>query len=58
MKSEEHYTDGILEGWFIKYYENGNLKREGNYKDGVKFGLWKYYKDYELADEMLWKGEL
>ncbi len=25
------------------YYENGNLQRRGNYKDGKQDGLWKRF---------------
>ena len=33
-----------MEGPIKKYYENGSLRAEGNYKDWrIKIGEWKYY---------------
>ena len=31
--------DGLIE----EFYENGQLRSTGNYKDGKKDGLWYYY---------------
>ena len=27
----------------VEYYENGQLKQEGNYKNGIRDGEWIYY---------------
>ena len=32
--------NGLLE----RYYSNGQLESKGNYKDGKKDGVWKYYQ--------------
>jgi len=41
------------EGDWKEFYENGDLKSEGNYTDGVKMGEWKYYfsdgKKFEIG---------
>jgi len=31
------------EGKSIWYYENGQIREEGNYKDGKEDGKWTYY---------------
>ena len=48
LKSRTNYqpkSDGGKEhGLSIVYWENTQLKREGNYKDGKKEGLWEEYR--------------
>ena len=41
--------DGISDGKFIYYYENGQKSSEGNYKDGKAVGLWTYW--YENGEK-------
>lgn len=37
---------GLQQGHWTEYYETGELKGEGDYKDGVKVGQWKFlYSD-------------
>ena len=38
-------TKNNLEGLETSYYANGQIKEEGNYKDGKKDGLWKYWDE-------------
>lgn len=39
-------------GKFAFFYENGQVKQEGEYKNGRKSGLWKeYYDNGQLSDE-------
>lgn len=33
------------DGPFVEKYENGQIKIEGTYKNGTRFGLWKSYYD-------------
>ena len=35
---------GLLEGLMEVYYENGQLRRKGNYKNNKREGLWEYFK--------------
>ncbi|MEM9325228.1 MAG: toxin-antitoxin system YwqK family antitoxin [Bacteroidota bacterium] len=35
--------DSIPNGSYKSFYQNGNLKIEGNYRNGVPEGLWRYY---------------
>lgn len=39
------YANGIVNGSFKKFYENGILMEEGEYKIMKKVGLWKYYDE-------------
>lgn len=39
----KNYKNGVLEGKFFEYYENGNKKTESNYKDGILNGTLKKY---------------
>jgi antitoxin component YwqK of YwqJK toxin-antitoxin module len=40
---EEHYVNGIKEGWEIEYYDNGMKKAEGYFKKGNLDGFYKVY---------------
>ncbi|MDZ4759011.1 MAG: DUF3352 domain-containing protein [Bacteroidota bacterium] len=54
---QEHYANGQLKmeakmneenkmhGEFKEYWENGKLKVKGNYENGFKMGVWKYYRE-------------
>ncbi len=54
---EEHYPNGQIKveakmneenkmhGEYKEYWENGKLKIKGNYENGLKMGVWKYYKE-------------
>ena len=45
---------GVVKG----YYENGNLRAEGNFKDGKLEGLGKeYYENGNLKEEVNFKGD-
>jgi antitoxin component YwqK of YwqJK toxin-antitoxin module len=56
-----HSTQGgfsgkLLNGAYNEYYPNKNLKSQGNYKKGLKTGLWKVWnKDGTLAEVIAWK---
>ena len=39
------YRKGVVNGKFILYYQNGNIKQTGNYKKGVKNGKFIEYHD-------------
>ncbi|OUW60378.1 MAG: hypothetical protein CBD58_04745 [bacterium TMED198] len=40
---EENYLDGIINGKWYTYFENGNPKIVGQYLEGKRIGLWKWY---------------
>lgn len=37
------YADEVMEGEYILYYDNGNIKEKGSYLNNVKNGLWTEY---------------
>ena len=40
---EKNYKSGILEGSFKYYWENGNVRVTGKFKNQKRTGLWKNY---------------
>ncbi len=51
--------DNKLNGYYIEYYCNGNKRREGNYVDGLKEGVWRqlYINKEIFQEEFYVKGE-
>ncbi|MEL7148970.1 MAG: hypothetical protein AAFO69_21530, partial [Bacteroidota bacterium] len=59
-KYEVGVKDGMKHGNYFEYYETGELKVKGKYKNDQQDGVWKYY-DIEgnlLKRERYRKGEL
>ena len=47
LDQKKLYNDNIIE--FYSYYDNGQILKEGNFKNHKKEGTWKeYYKDGSL----------
>ena len=42
---EGDYKDGLENGEFVFYFENGIIKQKGNYKKGLKVGSWFEFND-------------
>jgi len=42
--------NGLKEGSWVRYNENGQLKRKGDYKNGKREGSWVYYHDNGQLD--------
>ncbi len=38
---------GLKQGYWKEFYNDGKLKAEGNYKDNIKNGEWKFYTENE-----------
>lgn len=52
VRSRISVEHGIKQGPFIRYYYNGQVFEQGNYKDGEKHGpMRKYYKNGQLMAE-------
>lgn len=52
--SKGSYKDGLHDGLWTYWYNNGQKKEEGHYINGVRSGMWiQWYRDGEL----MWKGE-
>lgn len=43
LVAEANYDADNLEGWYIEYYNNGNIKAKINYEDGERNGDCTYY---------------
>ena len=46
--------DGLKEGVWVSYHNNGQLFQKGEYKNGKKEGVWVFYQDNGL---LMSKGE-
>ena len=59
IKADMTYKKGVAEGPARFYYNNGKLKIEAEYKDGLKSGRWIYFneKGKEVGKEKYKKGE-
>jgi antitoxin component YwqK of YwqJK toxin-antitoxin module len=61
-KLSERYTlvEGKFHGKYTSFYENGNLRAEGQYENNIMVGEWKYYyEDGEmLSRQKFEKGKL
>ena len=44
-KLQETYKDGILDGPWIRYHDNGRLMSKGHYKNGKLYGPWVVYHE-------------
>ena len=42
-RKQGHIKNGKREGFWVEYYESGDLNSKGTYKDGNKEGPWIYY---------------
>ena len=48
-----------LNGVYEEYYENGQLKSKGTYKNNVPDGVWEEYKNGRLKSKTTYKnGEI
>lgn len=39
------YSGYLLDGMYVSFYRNGQLKSQGNYKMGCKNGIWKSWDE-------------
>ncbi len=52
------YNEGKPDGEAVFYYDSGNIKIEGQYKEGLKEGKWKHYSEVgDLMDKEKWKKD-
>ena len=43
--SESYYDNGIVDGHSITFFPNGKVRYIGEYKQGEKSGVWKFYDE-------------
>lgn len=51
LEFEKNYKNGILNGKFIRYYDNGNISNEVNFVNGNPTGYKQYFPDKKLKAE-------
>ena len=68
LKFKRYYSNGKLEGEYLEYDEQGNLRGKGFYRNGKlmakgiyskgkKVGIWEHrYKDGTLMKTVNWKN--
>ena len=47
-KSKGSFVEGQQEGPWVYYYNNGNLMKQGSYKNGILHGFWEDFTDSGL----------
>ena len=47
------FQEGRLEGPYAWWHPNGQLRAEGNYKEGKKEGIWIMYDSFGKEEECL-----
>lgn len=56
-RNEWNFKDGIKDGLCRGWYENEQLKYQGNYCDDKKDGIWQYHnKDGSMKSEKTWNN--
>ncbi len=48
-----NYKDGLLHGRAIFYTSSGLMMIDGNYNEDKEFGVWKYYSEGNLVQEIV-----
>tara|TARA_Y100001968_G_C19074710_1_gene580102 strand:- start:97 stop:372 length:276 start_codon:yes stop_codon:yes gene_type:complete len=43
LKLIKHYKNGALHGKIIYYWDNGNIRLEGQYNNMIRIGIWRTY---------------
>ena len=52
-----NYEDGLRDGSFSSYYDNGNIEHEGQFSKGRRDGRWRNYNsDGTLCKETFYKN--
>ena len=49
---ENNDSTGRMNGYVYNYYDNGTLQGEGQMKNGLPVGLWKYYDPFGKLNKM------
>ena len=62
LKLIKHYKDGFLDGKIVYYWDNGQIRVIGQYKNMIRAGIWKTFdsngelimeEDYTKNDDIL-----
>ena len=50
VQAEGTFVDGLLEGWWVEYWDSGGMKSEGEYRTGLRQGPWNFRHQDGSAD--------
>ena len=53
-KTEENYDDGRLSGKYLEWYENGKLKSEKLYKEGIATKVTEWLENGDLKKNTIY----
>jgi antitoxin component YwqK of YwqJK toxin-antitoxin module len=53
IQSTTEYKNGLKQGAYISYFENGTIKEKGNYENDIKVGEWTEYLQDEVINEYI-----
>jgi antitoxin component YwqK of YwqJK toxin-antitoxin module len=45
VKEEMHFKEGVLNGGWMSYFENGQIQRKGEFVDGMFHGKWESWSE-------------
>jgi antitoxin component YwqK of YwqJK toxin-antitoxin module len=45
FEAKMEFSNGLINNDFKTFFRNGKIKTEGQFNNGVRIGLWKYYKE-------------
>lgn len=54
---EATYLEGYLNGEKIEYYENGNIKYKGHFKNGIEYGEHSLYSENGKVEEQIFYSD-
>ncbi|GAA4303152.1 toxin-antitoxin system YwqK family antitoxin [Aestuariibaculum suncheonense] len=49
--NRSHYVNGVMDGKYVVYALDGTAEVEGQFKQGQKSGIWKYYENGNLKEQ-------
>ncbi len=64
LKAE--WQNGVLNGWYTRFYKNGEMRERGRYAGGERDGLWEFFAEngarivtveYENGEEIKYNGD-
>ena len=53
LKHEGHYRDGLKDGIWVYYYDNGKVRQEGVFQNNTKNGSWITYQTLSCVSNIM-----
>ncbi len=58
LKLVKSYSDGLLHGEYLYYWDNGNIRLRGKYEHSHRVGIWRNFNKFgEIILEEIFKPE-